>query len=413
MFEFEMTVDEMFDAGRKADEHHRAEFEAITAPLTRMAGTPAGSALEKLYGLSFEGWTWGDFATWQQDREAVSRAEQVASEIHKLEVRDEAQRRFLASKAEHREPLPLTGLGELLDTHIAEEEFVVDGLLHQGGNVLFTAARKSGKSTVVGNLIRSLVDGDDFLGAFPARVTRRVALIDLELSPATLQKWLREQGVRNVDAVTVVALRGRGRAFNILDDATRAELADQLRGHDTIILDPLRPLADALGLNEHTEMGRLLEAFDALKAEAGISEGIVVHHHGHGSDRARGDSRLEDWPDALWRLKRSNLDDPHAIRTFTAFGRDVAVEDGALRLEGRRLTFVGDVGEVKNAGLTDAIVAFLSSTGESKTSAIIDGVPGITKNNSAGILQAAVNIGAIAHRKDGTSNLYSVNDRPF
>ncbi len=410
---FTIDFDALAASRREADEQARAEFERIVAKLRNEPHVR--KAFEAHTGVPV------DVAT-PEGIEALTRLVNglgdrkeaaINAEVERLQERDEAKRRFLASKAEAREPLNLTGLGDLLNAEIAEEEFVVGGLLHMGGNVMFTAARKSGKSTVIGNLIRSLVDGDDFLGAFPATTRRKVALIDLELSPATLQKWLREQGIRNVDDVTVVSLRGRARAFNILDDATRAELANELRGHDTIILDPLRPLADALGLNEHTEMGRLLEAFDALKAEAGISEGIVVHHHGHGSDRARGDSRLEDWPDALWRLQRSNLDDPHAVRTFTAFGRDVALEPGALRLDGRRLTFVGDVGEVKNAGLTDAVVAFLTTNGESKTSEIIDGVTGVTKNNSSNILQAAVTIGAITHRKDGTSNLYSVSERPF
>lgn len=407
--DFDRIAKENEEAGRR----DRAAFERIVAKLR--TDTPTLKALEASTGETIDVATPGGIEAFARllNRLGDRKEAAINFEVEKLQEREEAKRRFLASKAEEREALPLTALGTLLETEIAEEEYVIGGLLHSGGNVMFTAARKSGKSTVIGNLIRSLVDGDDFLDVFPATTRRKVALIDLELSPATLQKWLREQGIRNVDAVTVVSLRGRARAFNILDDATRSELADQLRGHDTIILDPLRPLADALGLNEHTEMGRLLEAFDALKAEAGISEGVIVHHHGHGSDRARGDSRLEDWPDALWRLHRTNLDDPHAIRTFTAFGRDVALDAGAVRLDGRRLTFVGDVGEVKNASLTDAVVTFLATRGESKTSEIVEGVAGVTKNNSASVLQAAVNVGAITHRKDGTSHLYSVTNRPF
>src|SRR5690606_21317360 len=106
--------------------------------------------------------------------------------------------------------------------------------------------------------------------AFPVNEKRRVMLLDFELSEATLQRWLREQGIKNVGAVSVLSLRGKARQFDILDDANRARIAEMIRGHDVLILDPLRPLADALGLNEHTEMGRLLEAFDTLKVEAEI-----------------------------------------------------------------------------------------------------------------------------------------------
>lgn len=335
----------------------------------------------------------------------------------KLSIQAEGRKLFEASQATEREPLTRVGLGDLLNADLPPEQFVVEGLLHRGGNVMFTAARKSGKSTTVGNLIRSLVDGDAFLDAFEVTETRRVALVDLELSPGTLQRWLRDQGIVNTGSVDVYPLRGRARSFDILNDASRAAIADDLRGADVLILDPLRPLADALGLNEHTEMGRLLEALDALKAEAGISEAIVVHHHGHNADRARGDSRLEDWPDAIWRLNRDNVEDPRALRMFSAFGRDVDTAAGALRLDGKRLTFTGDVPAAKGEMWTERIVAYLAEHGESKTATLREGI-GLNVNGAADVLAAAVASGAVTVRSEGPSKLYSVpsgkdDEQPF
>ncbi|GMA89619.1 hypothetical protein [Homoserinibacter gongjuensis] len=40
----------------------------------------------------------------------------------------------------------------------------------------------AGKSTTVHNLLRSLVDGDDFLGEFAVTTARKVALLDFERS---------------------------------------------------------------------------------------------------------------------------------------------------------------------------------------------------------------------------------------
>ena len=86
-----------------------------------------------------------------------------------------------------------------------------------------------------------------------------------------------------------------------------------------------------------------------LKADAGITELMVIHHMGHAGERSRGASRLRDWPDAEWRLVRERPDTkgeeppPDAARFFAAEGRDVAVRETRLTydLETRRLSVAG------------------------------------------------------------------------
>jgi hypothetical protein len=119
-----------------------------------------------------------------------------------------------------------------------------------------------------------------------------------------------------------------------MDDRGRARWAEILRHQQTeyLILDPLRPILDAYGLDEHRDAGRFLVAFDALLDEAGVPDGMIVHHMGHTAERARGDSRLRDWPDVEWRLVRST-DDPGSPRYVTAFGRDVDVPEGGLKFD--------------------------------------------------------------------------------
>ena len=149
----------------------------------------------------------------------------------------------------------------------------------------------------------------------------RVALLDFEMSPATVRYWLRDQRIQNTDNVDVFPLRGRVSSFDILDPRIRSEWAARLRGNDIAILDCLRPILDSLGLSEDKQSGVLLTAFDELVSEAGISEAIIVHHMGHAGERSRGDSRLIDWPDATWKLE--DPDAEGSARYFSAFGRDV------------------------------------------------------------------------------------------
>jgi hypothetical protein len=129
--------------------------------------------------------------------------------------------------------------------------------------------------------------------------------------------------------VTVINLRGRLSSFNILDAEVREEWARLIGPADVLVFDCLRPALDALGLSEQNEAGRFLEALDEFCAACGIPETLLVHHMGHQNERSRGDSRLEDWPDAKWKLVKQadkdelDPDDQRGPRYFSAYGRDV------------------------------------------------------------------------------------------
>ena len=127
------------------------------------------------------------------------------------------------------------------------------------------------------------------------------------------------------------------------------------------MLDNLRPILDACGLDENREAGRFLVAFDALLAEAGIRDALVVHHMGHSGERARGDSRLRDWPDATWTLVRKD-DDPASPRFLSAFGRDVEQSEQRLDFDRltRRLTIAGGSRrDMKTEAALDAVLEVL------------------------------------------------------
>ena len=82
-----------------------------------------------------------------------------------------------------------------------------------------------------------------------------------------------------------MALRGRAAALNLPDDDVRGQWAACFRTlGGTVVLDCLRPVMDASGLDENHDAGRFLEAFDALLVDAGIPEALVVHHMGHTAD---------------------------------------------------------------------------------------------------------------------------------
>lgn len=284
----------------------------------------------------------------------------VSAQAEQLRIRDAAAHQVKRERrGEHAKPqgFPLPAFLAIPDE---ESAFRVDGLWPVGGRGILAAQYKAGKSTMVGNLLRSLADGDPFLDQYATHQASRVVLIDNELDPRTLRRWLREQHISNPDAVGIIPLRGKVASFDLLDDATRTEWAQLLQGADVVILDCLRPVLDALGLDENKDAGRFLVAFDALLNEAGVSEAMIVHHMGHNGERSRGDSRILDWPDTTWKLVREDTEDPSSTRFFSAFGRDVDITESKLSFNPltRRLSIAG--GTRREAKADEAIPAILA-----------------------------------------------------
>jgi hypothetical protein len=288
-------------------------------------------------------------------------------------ARREAKKLLAAEECPVQEPPDIENLKELFGQPREPTQFRIQNWFPCDGRVVIAAQAKAGKSTLTHNLIRSLVDGDRFLGRWKANpVAGTVAVLDFELSKATALDWLEEQDMQNPDKVSLCSMRGKSGSFNILDPATRADWAERLAevGTDFLILDCLRPVLDALGLDEHKDAGKFLNAFDALLREGGIAEGAVVQHMGHGTGegwgRSRGDSRIIDWPDATWRLALEVPGDQQSTRFIRADGRDVVIPEHQLELYDKRrfkaLASGGDDREVVDA--TKAILSVLAEYGE-------------------------------------------------
>jgi AAA domain len=297
-------------------------------------------------------------------------------------------------------PPPPVTLAELLTEPDEDVVYRIAGLWPTAGRVLLAAQFKSGKTTLVGNVIRALVDGGDFLGRFATTPVRRVVLVDTEMGRGLVRRWLRDQGITRTDAVTVVPLLGSVSSFDILDPATRTEWVRLIGETDVLILDCLRPVLDALGLSEDKDAGKVLVAFDELLKEAGAAEGMVVTHMGHQNERARGDSRLLDWADALWKIVRGGEetdDDADRPRHFSALGRDVALPEGELTFDAatRHLSYQG--GSRADAGaravlpeLLDMVAADPGKLSKRAAEARLRDETGVTQQDARAAIRKAI-----------------------
>lgn len=233
-----------------------------------------------------------------------------------------------------------------LDQLLAEPDqptaYLVDDLWPAGGRVVLAAQYKAGKTTLRDNLVRSLADGEKFLGRFEVRpLTGTIIVFDTELSRDTLRGWLRRHHIVNPERIHVIPMRGRTATFDLRDPTIRSRWVTVIRelGGQVIILDCLAPVLTALNLDPNREASAFLDmGFDPLLAESGAADAVVTHHMGHVAERSRGDSRIRDWPDVEWRLVREKEEegaepDPAAARFFTAYGRDVEQPEQMLSFD--------------------------------------------------------------------------------
>lgn len=241
--------------------------------------------------------------------------------------------------------------GPLCDELMLPEPMVswrIRSLLGLGHNALVVAKRKTGKTTLINELVRSLADGEKFLGRFEViPADGAIAIFNYEVEPSQYRRWLREVGIVNSDKIHVLHLRGQ--SLPLSHPRVRAWTAAWLREREVKIWIPDPYSRAYVGSvnngNDEAEVGRFLDLLDQVKTEAGVSELIMPTHSGKGrveagEESAIGSQRLEGWPDSMWYLTR---DETSGHRFLRAEGRDVDIVEEQLHhdAETRRLTMGG------------------------------------------------------------------------
>jgi AAA domain len=354
-------------------------------------------------------------------------AEAVAQQVEWLKVNQEAR---LALSAEGWAPPPVVGsLAEQLAAPEVPLAMLIDELAFVGANVLVNAVAKSGKTTLVLNVIRSLLSADPLFGRFDVSAVAddmTVAWWNAELVEAQALRWLREMDIPNADRCFPLHLRGYAVPFDApaVEDWAVAWLRD--RSVKVWVLDP----KSALYLGEEnsaTETGAWLAAIDRIKRRAGVETLFLVHHAseaGSSDDpddrsarfvRGRGSSRLEGWADVIWSWT-GRFEEP---RYLAAVGRDVDLppfggirlspQNRALRWDGNSATPAEDRRHSRLLEAYDALVEAGTPLKSGELQGHMSGVKAVPKRQA---IQYGVDHGFI-NRTTGPSNsqLHAVGEK--
>lgn len=191
----------------------------------------------------------------------------IEEAVHRMHVQDEARRLYSAASARI-EPVALSNQWPRPEG----VEYLISGLAPADGYILIPAERKAGKSTLVLNIIRALIrmPREPFLNAFRVHGRPNVAYFDMEMGWDRVSRWFDKAGLERGGKLYAESLRGRARAFDVLDDKVRGELAMQMSDHGIGVLftDPLGPLLRAYNVDErdNTGVGRVIGLDTALAA---------------------------------------------------------------------------------------------------------------------------------------------------
>ncbi len=204
----------------------------------------------------------------------------------------------------------------------------IDGLLTERGNVLFSAYRKTGKTTLTMHLAAALTSKHkQFLGRDCKPLVGRLVYVNLELEQNMLRDYCEKQTIDlSRDNILVLDRRGRSSSFHLGDEEWREWWAKSLRKEDAeaLIIDPIHVLSVSSGVdsNNNDEARGVLEALGEVAALADLTHLFIVDHTGHADKkRARGASGKEDWADVIWNLQR---EDGQEQTLLTASGRGVS-----------------------------------------------------------------------------------------
>lgn len=241
------------------------------------------------------------------------------------EYERQARRRRIARLLDEEEsardfiPPPSTGnMTKRLLEDIPETVFVIEGMHAQGSNTLLSAATGVGKTTILLNLWKSLIDGDPFLGRFRTmKAEGGVAFWNYEVNESMFINWFRD--LRFVDTDRAWDCQLREHRVPLLTPQGRKWAVEWLKSREVTawIIDPY---ARAFGgeTNDNKANNDFLEALDEIKGQAGVVDLFVADHFGHNGTHTIGASRKEAWCDHLWKLTR----DKQATTQLVAEKRD-------------------------------------------------------------------------------------------
>ncbi len=249
-------------------------------------------------------------------------------------------------------PVPLSAF---LSEASASKEWLIEGLLPQGGIALLVAKPKVGKSTISRDLTHALVTGRPFLSR--QVITGRVIFLALEDHPDRLREQFCASGLTGREDVLVHVGPAPKDGIRWLANVVE-RFAPSL-----VVVDPLFKLVRVSDANAYAETSTAFEGLTRIARGSGAAL-LLIHHANKGSeggDSVLGSTSILGLVDTVMLVKR--YDDVRTIRTTHRYGEDMTETVVEMDTETGRLHIGGAFDEAKSDSVLSRITEALGRAG--------------------------------------------------
>ncbi len=199
--------------------------------------------------------------------------------------------------------LGLMSLAELYDMPDIEFDWIIEDMMPTGSFTVLIAKPKVGKSTIVREMIRAILSGEDFLGRKVQQGS--IFYFALEERQRSVKEFFQSLGVPGISPLHIAWTK------EVCPDLDTLRSFIDLHRPILIVIDTLIRFFEIKDLNDYAEVSRKLSPAVELCREMGV--GILATHHsrkGEGDDTgdsALGSTAIFGTVDTLLRLRKDHV----------------------------------------------------------------------------------------------------------
>jgi len=351
----------------------------------------------------------------------LSYDEELAREAQRMAVKRELALRAAIEEVEDVELPSVNAKDQLLQT-FEPPSWRIENLHLVGSNTTITASYKTGKSTLMLNLLRSLCDGVPFLDQPVNPPERNIAYWNMELDENLWLEDLTKIKIDNLERLYPLHLRGV--KLPLYHPEIEKRVVDWLQTNniETLIIDPgARLLPGWPGSNnpenDNGTIGEVVQKLDEVKLAGGVRDLFMPLHTGRGSNsgdslHARGATKWDDWVDHLFQMWKKKVEGEGEVRHFKAFGRKVDFPEKLLAWDKatNRYTVEDTVETVQARGRAKAVVlGIIDLGGRATTSDLRKATKGVSNEGFPAAVEEAMRRTWVKVDRSGRADIHSLN----
>ncbi|MGO8683065.1 MAG: AAA family ATPase [Thermoleophilia bacterium] len=253
--------------------------------------------------------------------------------------------------------LPITTAGAFLARTPEKVDWLIDGLVARGSVTEVAAKIKTGKTTLIVEMVAAITRGQPFLG-FAS--TRARALYMTEERPGTFRAVLVRGGIDGGDDLHIL-LQQDTPAGGWAEIAAPVIACCQRNTIDLVVIDTLGAWA-GLGGDEENNAGAALAAMQPAIDMASAGLAVITSRHGRKSggdigDSARGSSAFGGSADILLDLRRPRGSGHPERRELACLSRfDESPNEIVIERQGGHYVCLGDATELAREQIREAVL---------------------------------------------------------